>query len=133
DKVKLIDAYLELADALLRSDLPEKARAVYQRVAEHDPHNERAQAALGMLAPAAPPPPPKGKATEGRTAPKDAKLKVRDEAAADEGEFVDLGAMILDEELPARDTRMKVADGEPTGDEERGLQDMRGGGKPGNG
>jgi len=125
DKVKLIDAYLELADALLRSDLPEKARAVYQRVAEHDPHNERAQAALGMLAPAAaPPPPPKGKATEARTAPKDAKLKVRDEAVADEGEFVDLGAMILDEELPARDTRMKVADEEPTGDEEKDFQDM---------
>src|SRR6266516_767567 len=125
DKVKLIDAYLELADALLRSDLPEKARAVYQRVAEHDPHNERAQAALGMLAPAAaPPPPPKGKAAEGRTAPKDAKLKLRDEAAADEGEFVDLAAMILEGELPARDTRMKVADEEPTGDEEKDFQDM---------
>ncbi len=125
DKAKLIDAYLELADALLRSDLPEKARAVYQRVAEHDPHNERAQAALGMLAPAASPPPPlKGKAKEERTAPKDAKLKVRDEAAADEGEFVDLGAMILEEELPARDTRMKVADEEPTGDEEKDFQDM---------
>src|SRR6266571_1485408 len=125
DKVKLIDAYLELADALLRSDLPDKARSVYQRVAEHDPHNERAQAALGMLAPAAaPPPPPKGKAAEGRTAPKDAKLKVRDEAAADEGEFVDLAAMILEGELPARDTRMKVADEEPTGDEEKDFQDM---------
>src|SRR5207247_7994403 len=54
DKAKLIDAYLELADALLRSDLPDKARSVYQRVAEHDPSNERAQAALGMLAPVAP-------------------------------------------------------------------------------
>src|SRR5882672_2319973 len=29
DKAKLIDAYLELADTLLRSDLPDKARAVY--------------------------------------------------------------------------------------------------------
>src|SRR2546428_4189466 len=32
--------------------------------------------------------------------------------------------MILDEELPQRDTRMKVADEEPTGDEEKDFQDM---------
>src|SRR2546428_4316929 len=32
--------------------------------------------------------------------------------------------MILDEELPQRDTRMKVADEEPTGDEERDFQEM---------
>src|SRR5256884_56887 len=43
DKVKLIDAYVELADALLRSDLPDKARAVYARGAEHDPKNQRAK------------------------------------------------------------------------------------------
>ncbi|MBW8839930.1 MAG: tetratricopeptide repeat protein, partial [Gemmatimonadetes bacterium] len=49
DKSKLVDAYLELADALLRSDLPEKARAVYARVADHDPKNERAKAAIAML------------------------------------------------------------------------------------
>jgi len=51
DKAKLIDAYLGLADTLLRSDLPDKAQAVYKRVAEHDPANERAKAALAMLAP----------------------------------------------------------------------------------
>jgi tetratricopeptide (TPR) repeat protein len=130
DKGRLIDAYLELADALLRSDLPEKARAVYQRVAEHDPGNERAQAALGMLAPAAAPPPPakpkpkhRGDA-EGKTAAKDAKLTVRDHAADLDGDFVDLGAMILEEGPIARDTRMKVADEEPTGDEARDFQDM---------
>jgi tetratricopeptide (TPR) repeat protein len=125
DKVKLIDAYLELADTLLRQDLPDKARAVYQRVAEHDAKNERAKAALAMLAPAAAPPPvaPKPKAKEERTAPKDAKLKVRDEAV-EEGDFVDLGAMVMEEEPPARDTRMKVADEEPTGDEEKDFQDM---------
>jgi tetratricopeptide (TPR) repeat protein len=128
DKVKLIAAYLELADTLLRGDLPDKARAVYQRVAEHDPGNERATAALAMLAPVAPPPPPpKAKApargAEQKTAARDAKMKVRDEAV-DSGEFVDLSAMILDDELPERDTRMKVADEEPTGDEEQDFQDM---------
>src|SRR6266481_3817115 len=130
DKAKLIDAYLGLADTLLRSDLPDKARAVYKRVAEHDPANERAKAALAMLAPVAtrpPEPPAKPKAkvrdTEGRTAARDAKMKVRDEAV-DSGEFVDLSAMILEEDLPVRDTRMKVADEEPTGDEERDFQEM---------
>jgi len=127
DKTKLIAAYLELADTLLRSDLPDKARAVYQRVAEHDPGNARATAALAMLAPVAPaPPPPKAKAARGaepKTAARDAKMKVRDEAA-EAGDFVDLSAMILDEELPQRDTRMKVADEEPTGDEEQDFQDM---------
>src|SRR2546425_9166266 len=94
DKASLIDAYLELADALLRSDLPDKARAVYQRVAEHDPSNERAHAALAMLAPAAsraPGPKPREKVKETRTAPRDAKLRVRDEPVEEEGgegEFV---------------------------------------------
>src|SRR2546422_8832848 len=78
DKPKLIDAYLELADALLRSDLPEKARAVYARVAEHDGKNERAKAALSMLAPAVATPAPSGK-PEGKVKAKDAKMKVRDE------------------------------------------------------
>src|SRR5438067_2206265 len=128
DKVKLIDAYVELADTLLRGDLPDKARAVYQRVAEHDPGNARATAALAMLAPVAPPPPPPkaktpARGAEQKTAARDAKLKVRDEAT-DSGEFVDLSAMILDEEMPERDTRMKVADEEPTSDEEQDFQDM---------
>jgi len=131
DKAMLIDAYLELADTLLRSDLPDKARAVYQRVSEHDAGNARAQAALAMLAPVVAPPSPqpaarpkaKARDTEARTAPRDAKMKVRDEAS-DDGEFVDLGAMILADDLPERDTRMKVADEEPTGDEEKDFQEM---------
>src|SRR3989441_3688751 len=119
DKAKLIDAYLELADALLRSDLPEKARAVYARVAEHDAKNERAKAALSMLAPSVATPAPSGK-PEGKVKAKDAKMKVRDEASAD-GDFIDLGSMLTEEEdgPPAKDTRMTVADEEPTGDEER--------------
>jgi tetratricopeptide (TPR) repeat protein len=123
--VKLIDAYLELADALLRSDLPEKARAVYARVAEHDAKNERAKAALSMLAPAvATPAPPPGKA-EGKVKAKDARMKVRGEASLD-GDFIDLGSMLNEEDEgpPAKDTRMTVVDEEPTGDEEQDFQDM---------
>src|SRR3989440_4689509 len=120
DKAKLVDAYIELADALLRSDLPDKARAVYARVAQHDPKNERAKAALSMLAPAVAPSKP-----EGKVKAKDAKMKVRDEATLD-GDFVDLGSMLSDDEEgpPAKDTRMTVADEEPTGDEEQDFHDM---------
>ncbi|HKC48035.1 MAG TPA: tetratricopeptide repeat protein [Gemmatimonadales bacterium] len=117
DKARLIEAYLELADTLLRTDLADKARAVYERVVEHDPKNERARGALSMLAPA--PEPPK---QEGRVAPKDAKMRVRDETS-EVGDFVDLGAMILDDDAP-RDTRMKVEDEEPTGDEEQDFREM---------
>src|SRR5467141_3500732 len=116
DKVRLVDAYIELADALLRSDLPDKARAVYARVAEHDAKNERAKAALSMLAPAVAAPAPTEK-REGKVKAKDAKMKVRDEAGGD-GDFIDLGSMLSDEdEGVPKDTRMTVEDEEPTGDE----------------
>ncbi len=129
DKARLVDAYLELADALLRSDLPEKARAVYARVAEHDARNERAKAALSMLAPAVATPAGRGGVggaakPEGKVKAKDAKMKVRDEASAD-GDFIDLGSMLAeDEDTPQKDTRLRVQDEEPTGDEEQDFQDM---------
>ena len=119
DKAQLIEAYLELADTLLRGDLADKASAVYERVVEHDPKNDRARAALAMLAPAPAPP----KKSEGRVAAKDAKMRVRDETA-DVGDFVDLAAMILEDDAEPRDTRMKVQDEEPTGDEEQDFQEM---------
>src|SRR5260370_42284824 len=78
---------------------------------------------------AAPPLDPKAKGNpalreaEGKTAPRDAKMKVRQDAA-EAGDFVDLSAMMLEEQPPARDTRMKVADEEPTGDEEQDFQGM---------
>ncbi|MGH7537963.1 MAG: tetratricopeptide repeat protein [Gemmatimonadales bacterium] len=119
DKAQLIEAYLELADTLLRGDLADKARAVYERVVEHDSRNDRARAALAMLAPP-PAAPPK---REGKVAAKDAKMRVRDETDQ-EGDFVDLAAMVLGEEDTPRDTRMKVEDEEPTGDEEQDFQEM---------
>jgi tetratricopeptide (TPR) repeat protein len=119
DKSKLIDAYLELADTLLRADLADKAQAVYKRVAEHDPGNPRVKAALAMFAPPSPAP----AAKEGRVAAKDAKMTVRN-STVDTGDFIDLGSLVLDDDHAGRDTRMKVEDEEPTGDEERDFQEM---------
>jgi tetratricopeptide (TPR) repeat protein len=121
DKARLIDAYLELADTLLRGDLPDKARAVYERVAEHDPRNERARAALSMLVP--PAAPPRAPDAGGKVKAKDAKMRVRDSADIS-GEFVDLGSMIMEEPEPEKDTRMKVQEEEPTGDEEQDFHEM---------
>jgi tetratricopeptide (TPR) repeat protein len=55
DKGRLVEAYLELADALFRSGQADKAKAVYQRVLELAPDQVRAQAALSaFIEPAAP-------------------------------------------------------------------------------
>jgi tetratricopeptide (TPR) repeat protein len=51
DRSRLAYAYLELADALFRSGSAEKAVAVYGRVLELDPANERAEFALATLSP----------------------------------------------------------------------------------
>ncbi len=51
DRSRLIEAYVELADALLRVGALDKALSVYRRVAEHDPGNRRVLAALDALAP----------------------------------------------------------------------------------
>lgn len=55
DRVKLIDAYLELGDALFRSGEERKARAVYQRVHELAPDDPRARAAIESVASMSPP------------------------------------------------------------------------------
>ena len=49
DRVRLVEAYVELADSLFRSGEPEKARVVYSRVLELSPGNGRARFALGLL------------------------------------------------------------------------------------
>ncbi len=76
---RVIEAYLELGDALVRVGAVDKALAVYGRVAETDPGNPRALAAIDSLAPPPParpaqpvaspprlPPPPTGSSTSGR-------------------------------------------------------------------
>jgi tetratricopeptide (TPR) repeat protein len=107
EKPVLVDAYLGLGGALVRTGVLERARLVYQRVLEHDPDSLLAREALATLEP------PPGAPAPVAAAP----------AAAPAGDYVDLGALILDEE-PGRDTRMRVQDEEPTGDEEKDFQEM---------
>jgi tetratricopeptide (TPR) repeat protein len=108
DRQRLVDAYLELADALLRSNEAEKSIAVYRRVLEHDPDNVRARSAVETLAP----PEPVQPVPVTVPAPR-----------APAGEYVDLGSMLLEEEGP-KDLRMRIQDEEPTGDEQKDFQQM---------
>lgn len=113
DRSELVGAYLELGDALFRSGELAKALAVYERVLEHEPHNTRAQAAMGVLRPA----------EEPKADAQDARVTVRDEPTAGVSDFVDLGALILGESGP-RDTRLRIEEEAPTGDEQRDFNEM---------
>jgi tetratricopeptide (TPR) repeat protein len=108
EKRQMVEAYLGLANALIRGGTLERAEAVFKRVLEYDPNNAEAKEALGGLMPKEPPPAEPVAAA----APKGG------------GDYVDLGALIFDDEEVARDTRMRVEDEEPTGDEERDFADM---------
>ncbi|HEU5153869.1 MAG TPA: tetratricopeptide repeat protein, partial [Gemmatimonadales bacterium] len=145
DRSRLLDAYVELGDALMRVGALDKAVAVYQRVVDHDPENARAQAALDSLAPPeeAPPAPAEPEVEEEEP---EGEIEIR-EAAEDElvdaeeqeeerqaprlsapmfaptSDFVDLGSLVLDDDRP-RDLRMRVEDEEPTGDEQKDFQEM---------
>jgi tetratricopeptide (TPR) repeat protein len=117
DRGRLVEAYNELADALLRTNDADRAVAVYQRVLEHDPANARARAALDTLAPPPAAPAPAAPAETRRSFQ-------RPEAVVPEGGFVDLGAFLLEDDAGPMDTRMKVEDEEPTGNEEADFQSM---------
>jgi tetratricopeptide (TPR) repeat protein len=138
DRGGLVEAYIELGDALLREGAAEKARAVYQRVLELQPGNARAEAALGTIAtPAAPvaTETPKRGTTAIRTtttmkrytgAEKEPPPEPAAAATAPAGgddDFVNLGDWLRDDE-PTKDTRMIVDEEEPTGDEQADFADM---------
>ncbi|WP_411282399.1 tetratricopeptide repeat protein [Gemmatimonas sp.] len=93
DQGRLRVAYLDLADALVRIGEESRARAVYARVLEIDPYDDRARAALGS---AAPPPPPK---------------------PGSDANFVDLADWLRDDDAPAS-TRMRMREPVISGDEQ---------------
>ncbi len=116
DKHRLVDAYLELADALFRSDQADKARVIYHRVLELAPDHPRAQGALSALAET----PSAGMSGSSLGTPSRPRMSIPTPVR---GQFVNLGDLMRDEERP-KDTRMVVAEQEPTGDEEADFADM---------
>jgi tetratricopeptide (TPR) repeat protein len=99
DQQRLRFAYLDLADALVRMAEEGRARAVYARVLEIDPHDDRARAALGA---AAPPPPP---------------------APRPDDNFVDLADWLRDDDKPV-DTRMRMREPAISGDEQADFESL---------
>jgi len=125
----LVQAYLELADALVRMDAVDHATHVYQRVLEHDPGNEQARSALELLESMADlgvvmPPVPEAAPEEPGPAPvAQAPTPVPVPAPGPSGgEFVDLGALILDEQQ-VRDTRMRIGQTQPIEDEDQAFHE----------
>jgi len=100
---EMLQSYLGLADALVRSGGLEHAISVYRRVLEHDPENAQARSALAVLVPPEPRPPE------------------TPEAAPGSG-FVDLGSLILDEPQ-VRDTRIRVDQAAPIEDEDQAFHE----------
>src|SRR5688500_8773032 len=134
DRGRLLTAYLDLADTLVRAGASDKAAAVYGRILEHDPANARAREAMSAIAPPEPPPAPERAAPPVRTPetppvaaappvppppavapPATARRSPPSESPAG---FVDLGSMVIEEEGP-RDTRMRYQHERPTGDEHK--------------
>ena len=114
----LVGAYLGLGNALFRSGSLDQAAAVFERVLELDPENQDAQQALQTVSPVelemtAPGAPVEEKARKSRAS---------QVSIAGEG-FVDLGALILDDEPELKDTRM-VGEDLQTGDEQGDFANM---------
>jgi len=105
EKSQLVSAYLSLGNALFRSGALDRARAIYERVLEHDPDNASARDAIANLTPSEPAP---------AAAP----------AARRESGYVDLGEFILGGDKSEKDTRMRVEEDEPSGDEQRDFDEM---------
>ena len=129
DRPRLIEAYVSLADALLRSDQADKARIIYQRVLDLAPDEPRARSAIDTLVadeePAEPMPTP-ATLRAATAPPKPVQPRPADANGAPPAgsrDFVNLGDWLRDDEAP-RDTRMVVAEQEPTGDEQADFADM---------
>jgi len=130
ERAPLLDAYLALGDALVRAGATYKALAVYGRVHEHDPSNDRASAAIASLT--EPPPPPVAPAPPSvrpaapapQAVPTAAPPPPAPNAPAADASFVDLGSMIFEESAP-RDTRMRIDRREPEDqDEQREFKEI---------
>lgn len=138
---RLTTAYLGLADALVRAAADDKAAAVYRRVLEHEPDNSDARDALEWIERAQQLAASARAAAEEPSDSDDAETPDIEEIQAgasgtpanrpplavpgaarssseSSSDFIDLGSLIMDAEGP-RDTRMRVDQDQPTGDEQK--------------
>jgi len=129
DRGRLVEAYLGLANVLLRGEQVEKARTIYQRVLDLAPDEPRARLAISSITPSS------GRlATSGFTPLASAAVRrsgaipvPRRSGGASvsppSGSYINLGDELRVDDVP-RDTRMVVPEEEPTGDEQADFADM---------
>ncbi|HET6765305.1 MAG TPA: tetratricopeptide repeat protein [Longimicrobiaceae bacterium] len=114
ERDRLVRAYLALGAHLLEQGEQSKGTAVYQRVLELDPENPEARRVAGaQAAPARSPGRGAAPSPDAPAAP-----------AAPAAEYIDLGALIMDDDVRESTTRFVVEEKEPTGDEDRDFADM---------
>jgi tetratricopeptide (TPR) repeat protein len=135
DRARLITAYVELADALLRSGEPGKSHAVFRRATELAPGDPRALAGLRLFEPVSRPtprtPPAVRRETPLRTnaiaapqpSPTPPLAQVAASSAVAGEDFVDLGQWLRAEQSP-KSTRMYTSAPQPTGDEDADFAEM---------
>ncbi len=111
ERAQLLEAYLDLADCLDRTDAGNKARAVYARVLELDPQNHRAATALEML---------NGDAT---TAVEPAASR---RGATTGEDYVDVRSLVLEEGTSERSTRFRVPTADPQSEADVNFAEMLG-------
>jgi tetratricopeptide (TPR) repeat protein len=119
-----VEAYLDLGRHLARHGQEEKAAAVFKRVLELDPHNVEGRAAAAQVASfiRAPAPQPAAAPAPAPAPPPAAPAQPQ----APAGDYVDLGALIMDDERGEGEpsTRFVVEEKEPSGDEDKDFAEM---------
>ncbi len=110
-----------MADALFREGSTDRAGAVYQRILERDPGNERAKLQVETLAVGS------EAETEAEATPEEAAATTAADSNGGE-EYIDLGSLLFEDEAAAKkkrmDPRMRIREEDPTGDEEKDFAEM---------
>jgi tetratricopeptide (TPR) repeat protein len=123
DQALLIDAYLELADALFRTSQLTKASVVYDRVLELSPENPRANYAVAALLIGANQESQSRQGASGKPVSAPQAAAAVEEPADEQGDFINLADLVSEDEEP-RTTRMVVEDEAPSGNEEADFAEM---------
>jgi len=129
DKARLVDAYLSLAECLFGSGQLDKSRAVYSRVVELNPGDERARAALSALGGESLVATPSSTTPISRPTVRPSPVRTDDRglaataptatpAAGSDANFVNLADWLREEDA-AKNTRMVVDVGEPATDQQQ--------------